>query len=157
MTGQRVTCRSVPEWKAWVAQKTNWPILVVIGVLGLLLVVEEMRFGFGRFVYHVETIGLREHIGRKPFDSAKWQSPTAADGDYSIRCRMVDNLLSKHRLTEMSRKRITKLLGRPDIVFGNQYQYALDMERGWLKVDYEALEITFGPSGRVVKAETSVH
>lgn len=137
-------------------KKTNWPILVLLGVLALLLVGEEVRFGIVRAICHIAAVEMREDLGRRAFNSAGWQSKHATEGKYSIRSRMVDSLLSRHRLVGMSRKQVTKLLGPPDLGSTNEYEYTLGMERGWLKIDGEVLTITFDSSGIAVKAETHV-
>lgn len=138
-------------------KKTNWPVLAVLGVLGLLFIAGERRLGVGRLIIYLGAGELREYLGRRPFDSAKWQSPTATDGRYSSRSRMVESLLSSNRLIGMDRKQVIKLLGKPSAVTGNQYEYYLGAERGPLKMDGEVLEVIFGPSGRVMTARTSVH
>lgn len=136
--------------------RKHWAAFVALGLVVLVIAGLEMRTGIIRGLWCIETTGIREKLLRRSFDSVAWQSKHATDGDYSIRSRMVDDLISSKRLSGMDRKQVTKLLGKPDNLIGNQYWYSLGEERGYLKVDWEALEITFS-SGRVVKVETSVH
>ena len=136
--------------------KHKW-IIAVLAVALVGLAWFEHRTGVIRGICAVVGTSIKEDLQRESFDSAAWKSPKSTSGDYSLRSRMVDDLLSRHRLLGKNKSQIVALLGKPDLAFGSEFRYSLGWERGWLKIDGEDLVITFDSSGVAIKAETSVN
>lgn len=79
-----------------------------------------------------------------PFDSEKWkQAPTKDTDQPTSRQKMLDDLLSKHKLVGMKRKEIEDLLGKPTDGGPDENYYLLGVERGFIPLDYEYLLIKF--------------
>ena len=135
--------------------KHKW-IIWVLAVFLLAFAWLEHRTGAVRVFLRIFGTPVRESLRRQRFDSVAWKSPRATTGDYSLRSRMVDDLLSRRILIGKNKKQILALLGKPDSEVGNQFQYSLGWERGWLKIDGEILVITLDSKGTAIKAETSV-
>lgn len=100
---------------------------------------------------------------RQSFDSTVWKSAawTTAIGPHDhIRLRMVDDLLNRHKLAEMSRMQLEELLGQPSsnesIQTPEEYIYYLGPERGFICIDDEWLDIKFNGE-RVISAIDVVH
>lgn len=136
--------------------KHKW-IIAVLAVALVGVAWFEHRTGIIRGICTIFGTSIKEDLQRESFDSAAWKSPKSTSGDYSLRSRMVDDLLSRHHLVGRNRNQVIALLGKPDLAVGNEFRYTLGWERGWLKIDGEDLVIAFDSSGVDIKAETSVN
>lgn len=96
---------------------------------------------------------LKSYVNQTAFDSAQWKAHLA-DRD-SSKQKMVDDLLSKHELTRMTKAHIDELLGIPaqtNYFKDYDYVYWLGPERSAFGIDSEWLAIKF-ENGVVVKAD----
>jgi hypothetical protein len=73
-----------------------------------------------------------EYRQRLTFDSASWREQTLVNSRYPVRVRMVADLLHRHELQGMSKRRVVELLGPPDVpsFTGYDLAYWLGLERG---------------------------
>lgn len=92
---------------------------------------------------------------RRPFDSAVWKEGLSKESTDPVRLRMIDDLLKKKPLVNMSRAEIVLLLGTPPKTgYFHEYEfvYWLGPERGFFSIDSEWLAIRFNSEDRVSDA-----
>jgi hypothetical protein len=121
-----------------------WTLALLTGLAALCVLPLWPFFGFA----------VEEYFSRIRFDSAAWKDAFREDGWNPVRLRMVDDLLSRHRLVGMSTEEIDELLGpaTPTGHFGAyDYVYWLGPERSFISIDSEWLGLKFD-GGRVVEA-----
>lgn len=83
-----------------------------------------------------------EYLARTPFNSAAWQDSARVFSEEPVRLRMVDDLLGRHKLDEMTRAEVVALLGEPDKTpYFKEWGmvYWLGPERGLIGMDSEWL------------------
>lgn len=96
----------------------------------------------------------REYLGRTSFNSASWQDSTHVFSQDPVRIRMVDDLLKRHELGEMTRTEVVALLGEPDDTsYFREWDmiYWLGPERGLGGIDSEWLVVRLDQDQRVVE------
>lgn len=138
-------------------------------VLGLIFVVDMIKKSFaksisfflglviaflGFFGYLISRPVVSDYAQRAPFDSTSWKNEKLSTWETPTRLRMVDDLLKRYDLTEMSKEEINDLLGIPkqtDYFKDYDYVYWLGPERGFISIDFEWLGIKFR-HGVVVEA-----
>lgn len=92
---------------------------------------------------------------RRPFDSPVWKESLLKSSTDPVRLRMIDDLLKKKTLVNMSRSDIVLLLGTPpktDYFREYQFVYLLGPERSIFGLDSEWLAIRFDSEDRVSAA-----
>jgi hypothetical protein len=131
----------------------GWRKFAIVGAgLTTLLVVADLTFGLP-FLFGYENTSLGEIASRERFESDTWKK--VRESDDPARIRMVDDLLTTHRLVGMSRPQIDALLGVPDRTSNFRaynYVYWLGPERGLISIDSEWLGIRF-ENGFAVEAK----
>lgn len=95
---------------------------------------------------------------RERFDPARWRAPPdSAEVFWPARLRMIDDLLSRNTLGNLTRDSVRALLGPPNAGTpdpASTVRYYLGPERDWIRIDGEELVIEFDESGWVVNART---
>lgn len=133
--------------------------MIVIGIILVIVAGLEVKFGFIRFFGMVASVDIKERLHQTSFNSADWKNPKLVWGNDPIRIRMIDDLMANHHITGMTKAQVIALLGKPDThdyQKATDWDYYLGLERGWLKIDYEYLTISFDSRGRVIKVSTYV-
>ena len=111
--------------------------------------------GFALWILTESSVSNWWHHER--FDAARWRAPAdTAEIFWPTRLRMVDDLLSRGVLRGLNRDSALALLGPPDRASdtASTLRYYLGPERGWIRIDGEALVIEFDQSERVQEAKT---
>jgi hypothetical protein len=130
----------------------KWMRVTSIVLLAVILVGVAGAWGFSHFV--LGDGPMSRCPGHERFDSAAWQDSTLVFGPLAVRGCMVDNLLSKHRLSGQSRASVVALLGEPRPTnYFRDYDlvYWLGPERSLISVDSEWLVMRLDPSNRVTE------
>ena len=135
------------------AQRTrrNWaPVVIFVVLFGAV-------FTLGIPIIPLVVMGsaraVAEWWNREEFDSAKWKDKRLIEEH--VRIRMVDDLLSRHDLRGKTREEVVAMLGEPDHAAEMPYPYMvylLGPERGFIRIDWELLEIRLDEGGRVSDA-----
>ncbi len=95
-----------------------------------------------------------ERFVPRSFDSAQWKEAPARSPTPAIRIRMIDDLLSAHKLEGKSRAEIVSLLGEPDDNPGLlewDMVYCLGPERSWISMDAEWLVLRLNEQQQVTE------
>jgi hypothetical protein len=129
---------------------TRRRIVVLLTGLTVLAFALPFLFVFG-IVRHFQEWSSRIH-----FDSAVWKESLAKnDRNFSVRQKMVDDLLRRLPLLGMKHDQVIDLLGiPPDYGYFRDYDlvYWLGDERGFISIDSEWLVIRFDADDRVSEA-----
>ena len=94
-----------------------------------------------------------EYVPRTSFDSSGWQDSARVFSQDPIRIRMVDDLLERHELDEMTRAEVVALLGEPDKTpYFREWDmvYWLGPERGLMGIDSEWLVLRLDEHHQVI-------
>ena len=95
-----------------------------------------------------------EYPARTSFNSSAWQDSDRAFSQDPIRIRMVDDLLKRHKLDEMTRAEVVALLGEPDETpYFREWDmvYWLGPERGMMGIDAEWLVLRLDEHQQVIE------
>ena len=95
-----------------------------------------------------------EYVPRTSFDSSGWQDSARVFSQDPIRIRMVDDLLERHELDEMTRAEVVALLGEPDKTpYFREWDmvYWLGPERGPMGIDSEWLVLRLDEHQQVIE------
>ena len=95
-----------------------------------------------------------EYLGGTSFDSSGWQDSARVFSQDPIRIRMVDDLLERHELDEMTRAEVVALLGEPDKTpYFREWDmvYWLGPERGLMGIDSEWLVLRLDEHHQVIE------
>jgi hypothetical protein len=127
---------------------------VFLGV-AIFLLVSPFIYFFGQIGYH----SVREYSRRIRFESSGWRDEERAGQIKDpIRIRMVNDLISSHRLDHLRRPEVERLLGpktNTSKFKNHDLVYWLGPERGFISIDSEWLVINFDSEG-IVKEYTVV-
>jgi hypothetical protein len=134
-----------------IPSRRRWGVIVLMLAVPCLALTPFLLF-FGA----IGIQNIKEHLGRRSFDSVVWKSSLSENSLANpVRLRMVDSLLRRHRLVGMSRAEIAALLGTPHPTeYFRNYDlvYWLGPERGFISIDSEWLVIRFDSNDRVAEA-----
>jgi hypothetical protein len=95
-----------------------------------------------------------EYLARTSFDSSAWQDSARVFSQDPVRIRMVDDLLKRHSLDEMTRAEVVALLGEPDDTpYFREWDmvYWLGPERGLIGIDSEWLVLRLDEHQQVIE------
>lgn len=122
-------------------QALSW---IVAWVIPITITAAGLWFCFGDVIH--------KRLSRQPFDPAVWK---AADRNFTntVRIRMVDDLLRRHRFRGMTRGQIIGLIGEPDATeYFKDWDlvYRLGPERGFIGIDSEWLVFRLDGENHVI-------
>jgi hypothetical protein len=89
---------------------------------------------------------------RIDFDSERWKNWIETESTVSLRWDMREGLIKKHKLINLDKTEIIKLLGEPEKKYSHKFQYNLGAARHG--IDYGTLTIEF-ESEKVIDFEIS--
>lgn len=96
----------------------------------------------------------REYLARRSFDPAAWQDSARVFSPNPVRIRMVDDLLERHDLDELTGADVAALLGDPDDTpYFREWDlvYWLGPERGLIGMDSEWLVLRLNAAQQVTE------
>lgn len=136
--------------------RQQWVKTAVVALL-VLIIAGGFVSGVIPFLWIVGSNSIKEAALRVNFDSAGWKNPKSTSGEFSVRQRMVNNLIAQNRLIGLTKRQVTDLLGQPEFVVHRECYYDLGLESGWLKIDNESLVLEFDSHARVIGVERHVN
>ena len=138
------------------ARHRPWWVSTLQSIAGAAVVFFLLLAGCWAFLWFM---GERPDLRNQRFDRERWHAfdaydTTASRGD--DRVWMVDDLLRRYELKEMTAAEVLHLLGEPERKFdfpdGARYTYDLGPCRGPVPIDHEWLTIYFDRQGRAAEA-----
>ena len=100
-------------------------------------------FGFG---HHIENIIHQRKFNAHLWKADVWNKETKRQvyvGNWPPRLCMVDDLMAGRCLLGMTKSQVIELLGPPDRLYHFSFEYYLGPERGFIRIDSEALVVDF--------------
>lgn len=136
--------------------RRSYMILAAVTVLGLSYLAVNVVLPLWMIFFADD---VRAYASREEFDSAKWKDGLHLQDGEAPRAKMIDDLLQKHELNDMSRDQLITLLGEPGENFDHwDMVYWVEPSAAFVISDFsEWLAFDLDANGRVLEHAVVSH